>query len=582
MAASDKILADVVGVGRATNEPPENEPETWNWLESLAEESERIRKEESEIDRFDRNLDIYYGKHWPEMLPSYKPPIVVNELRTLVLQEANDLSEPQLRVYIMKDPRHGGRDLEAERAFRAVWQREQVDLKVIYASVWAMVEGTGFLRAQWDADAARGMGDVVVNDLDPRVVLPDPDALDDRTWSYVIVDTIMDLEEVRRIFPVSGQRVTPDDTYSSGKQPKGIKTSSRYTGPMSNYGMLVGGTEYGYKKARVRVLDCLIQDSTVEKDFVVLRDKNGAPLEDENGAPQMFEQNVAKYPHGRRIVGANGVILLDGPVSYPPVDRGDFGIVRVVLEPTLGRFWGHGMIQQTAELQLAADKMESAVVENAIRLNNGMVRAIGNTGLDMDSFASIPGQLVQINTGSQLDIIYPPPMPSDMIHASDRMLDKQRRVLGFSDRRVGESGRGNVSSDLAETEISQAQGNTRLRSRMLYFTIQRLSQMIFSRMIHGYTTDRIIPAVEGEAFAPVQWRPVENPQDYSLYVDPASFQVMSRTMLRRLGLALYRAGAIDRKSLLEHQGWPDWEDTAKRMDEREQNMIQAKMNPRRR
>src|SRR5207253_621666 len=106
----------------------------------------------------------------------------------------------------------------------------------------------------------------------------------------------------------------------------------------------------------------------------------------EDGNAKLKVTKKAKYPRGRRIVGANGVILYDGANPNP---GGDFGILRVVLEPTLDTFWGKGFISQTGELQLAADKLMSAVVENAIRLNNGMVIATNNTGLDMESFASI-------------------------------------------------------------------------------------------------------------------------------------------------------------------------------------------------
>lgn len=554
-----------------------SEQEMWAWLENLAEESDRVRQEEAGFDLFDRYLDIYHGKHWADTMPSYKPPVVVNELRTLILSEASDLSESQLRLYITKDPRLGGRDEDVERAIRAVWARNQIDLKIMYAACWALIVGTGFLRVQWDPNATFGMGDVIVDDLDPRYALPDPDAVDDRKWSYFIVEQTLDLMEIRRLFPTAGFRVKPENRWSvrdrniGGMSPDSI-SSNIYSGPMSD-STLVGKGVHGFKKARARVLDCFVLDDSTETDIEEEKDIEGRPILDENGAPILRQTRKAKYPNGRRIIGANGVILFDGPNPNP---SGDFGVLRVILEPALGTFWSRGFVQQTMELQLAADKMMSGLVENGLRLNNGIVVATTNTGVDWESFSSMPGQIVQINPGSQFDIKYPNPMPPDMVQAPWRMLDMQRRLLGFPDPRAGVSGRGNTSAELTETEISQAQAPTRLRGRMLYHTVQRLAEMIFAHMANGYLTERVIPAVEGESFKPVMWKPLQEPKKYGVYVDPASFQIMSRTMLRRIGMALFKMRAIDRKSLLESISWPNWERTATQMDQADAEVAKIK------
>lgn len=567
-----------------TSEPApkrENEDELWRWLEQLATESERVRREEARFDEFDQRLDIYNGKHWPDSIPSFRPPVVANELRTLVLSEAQDLTESQLRVYITKDPKNWDRDEAYERAFRAVWVREQVDLKLMYACVWALTIGTGFIESCWDPDLSHGMGDVAVRDVDPRYVLPDPDAVDDRKWLYVMTETVLDIPEIRRLWPLSGHRVRPDEGFSlKDKQGQREGSSGRniYLGPLAPNDMDMPGVFPGYKKARARVLNCVVRDDATETVIEPEHDPiTGAPKVDEKGNPVLKEITRAKYPKGRRIVGANGVILYDGESPHPSSD--DFGMLRVVLDPPLGRFWGTGFVQQTGELQMAADKGLSSIVENGIRLNNGIVVSTTNTGLDWESFAGIPAQIVQINPGSEFKIQYPPPMPADMVQFPFRMLDLQKRLLGFEGTRSGAQGRGNVSPDLAETEISQAQSPTRLRARMLYYTVQRLAEMIFARMAYGYTTERNIPAVEGEKFSAVKWKPLERPDKWAVYVDPASFTVMSRTMLKRLGLALFKLRAIPRESLLEAIGWPDWQKAAKTMSESEAMAAAAKMKP---
>src|SRR5437867_2639087 len=202
------------GTRSTASEVHPDEERLWKWLDELAVESERVRREEARFDEFGQFVDLFYGKHWPSTLPSFRPPVVANELRTLILAEASDLTEAQLRVYITKDPRHGKRDEQLERAFRAVWTRQQVDIKLMQAAVWALVVGTGFLEVGWDPDEHHGLGDVVVKVMDPRRVLPDPDAIDDKTWLYRVIEQVLDIHEIRRLFPVSGMKVRPEDNWS--------------------------------------------------------------------------------------------------------------------------------------------------------------------------------------------------------------------------------------------------------------------------------------------------------------------------------------------------------------------------------
>ncbi len=565
------------------------EAEIWRWLESAAAEAARAREAITSFRRMHQLLDLYVGRHYPESMPSFRPPVVINELRTLILAEASDLVDAEPRIYVMKDPRRGGRDVQAERALRAVWARERVDLKLISAVVWACAVGTGFLRVTWDPDRNRGQGDVAVEDLDPRVVLPDPDAPDETSAQFLIYETRVDLQDIRRLFPIRGALVSDQPVEALGWRGEGSfpsPTTSSATdsylisGPMSP-DVSPASDAAAYRKRRVRVLEAYVRDSSIDTVVEPLKGPDGEFIRDERGEIQYQTTRRLKYgPHGvRRIVGANGVILFDGPNPNP---GGDHGLVRIVLEPTLGQFWGQGFIQQTGELQLAADKLASAVVENAIRLNNGIIVVRGSTGIDWETFAGLPGQIVQLQLGGDFQIQYPPPMPPDMVQAPWRMLDLQRRVLGFSDPRMGVGGKGNVSPELTETEISQAQGPTRLRARFLSAAVQRLAELIFARMAAFYTTPRVIPAVEGEHFEPTVWQPLEDAEAYTVYVDPASFQLMSRSLLRRLSLALYRLGAIDRRSVLEALGWPDWELVASRLDEMERAMAAAKLAERKR
>jgi len=79
---------------------------------------------------------------------------------------------------------------------------------------------------------------------------------------------------------------------------------------------------------------------------------------------------------------------------------------------------------------------------------------------------------------------------------------------------------GNVSGELVETEISEAQGLTRLRARLLHASVQKLVTQMFYRMAQYYTMPRIIPFGHGGEWTPAPWEPINKPDDYGVHVTP--------------------------------------------------------------
>ena len=119
-----------------------------------------------------------------------------------------------------------------------------------------------------------------------------------------------------------------------------------------------------------------------------------------------------------------------------------------------------------------------------------------------------------------------------------------REQLGHQPSRTGQQGRGNVSAELTETEISQAMGLTRLRARYLFMSVHKLVSKILARMGQFYTTPRVLPFARGEVWEPVLWEPVRDWKQYASIVDPASFAINSKTMVKRLTMALAQMGRI--------------------------------------
>jgi hypothetical protein len=148
--------------------------------------------------------------------------------------------------------------------------------------------------------------------------------------------------------------------------------------------------------------------------------------------------------------------------------------------------------------------------------------------------------------------------------------------MGYPTSRTGAGTHGNIAAELAETEISQSMGLTRLRGRLLYQSVQKAVEMLFARMAQFYQTPRHLPYIQDGRWRSVKWEPVAAPEAYAVHVDPASFQIRSKTMMQRIHLALAKMGKMPTGRLLNALEIPDAEKIAEELKQELTLMALAK------
>jgi hypothetical protein len=318
------------------------------------------------------------------------------------------------------------------------------------------------------------------------------------------------------------------------------RAGSEYTGPLYTR-MGLGAGVPGWKKARATVLTCTVDDDELIQE---VREIDGA----------LQQVRVPKYPHKRFIIVANDRILYDDdmPFHYAPI------LTRVMLQPSVHSYWPAGtLVNEFGEIQSTANKLDSLVAENGLRLNAGEVFADADSGINPKNYGGIPGMVYLKKPGSKVEKVYPGPMPPDMVNAGERFRGFIRSTMGYPLSRTGAGTHGNVAAELAETEISQAMGLTRLRGRLMYQSVQKAVEMIFARMAQTYTTPRHLPYIEDGSLKAIQWQPLARPEDYAVHVDPSSFSIRSKTTVQRLALALAKMGKLGTARLLRMLEFPD-------------------------
>jgi len=559
---------------------PAGERETWQWLSKLADDAAKGKTDQANDDDWDDDRAIYWGEQWDTDLPSFKLPIVVNELKTMILSEVSDLTDNPMKIFVHKDPTKGERDQNVETAMQAEWTRTFADLQVAIAARDSLLHPAGFLYCGIKENRQTHQKELDIRAIDPACVFPDPDATSDDNWAYVLVKEVVDLRQIREDFPEVGFRVKPEDAVSTAT-PNAAPWwqvwkrwgSGSYKGPLNAPGQATRIT--GYLKARVEKLTLYIYDDATEEIPEEKKDEQGNPVMEPNKEtgelmPVMTIKTKLKYPNGRLIVAANGVVLYDD--KYPFL--GPFPIVPVWSEPTTHEFWVRTpAVRAVKALSQAGNKMDSLVLENGIRLNNGIVVADVTTGIKPGSWANIPGQVFAKGVG-EFKIYYPPPMPESMVKMGSFFRELMGKVLGRDRAPRG----GNVSGELVETEISEAQGLTRLRARLLHVAVQKLVTQMFYRMAQYYTMPRMIPFASAAEWKPAPWEPINKPDDYGVHVDPASFTLRSKTLLQRLTLALSKMGKVSTAYTLKTLEMPDAQAESQKADQELAMKAMAKKN----
>jgi hypothetical protein len=540
------------------------------------DELERVSSEERDRRlgmNWIRDMKDFYNLVSPNatanMTPTFRPRISIPELQTLVLNEATDLTSDSPKVYILKGDR---RETDREKVFQANWRQGLYNNRILDAVIWSMLCNVGWLQIGFAPTTRGGRGSIWMEARDPESVFPDPAATCAADMQWLILEDYLYIDQVKRMWPERGSMVRP--RYSASRQEDYAAGFDMPPGPMS----VVGGlpNQKIYNDSRVKLRHLFIFDNAVES----IRDEIGSSFNTDILVTPKFRP---KYPGGRWVVECEGIILADGPnwcPKLPDDELGTFPCVPVRALPGLYTLWGPPPVKFSQGLQETAERMYSQVYENAIRLNNGIWFIHNDTGIDIDSFGGLPGEVQIINQGSQVpQPVYPGQMPESFTKLPQALMLMQKQLQGFTPARSGEPSQGNVSADLFDASVFQSQYLTRLRGRLLAESIQRSAQIIYYMMARFMTQEQsftqLLPG--GGGVASHKWTPVVAAQAYDVYLDPGSISPISGASLRSIMLGLAKAGMVPTKALLESLDIPGGAELAEQVEQQQALAALAKL-----
>lgn len=478
---------------------------------------------------------------------SFKPQVMIPQLQTLVLNEATDITDASIKVYITND---GKRDNDREKYYQANWRQGCYNNRILESIIWAMLTNLGYLQIGFSPSARRGKGMTWIESRDPATVNPDPFCKSDSNWSWTQWWDWMYIDEVRRRWPDKGWKIRPK-LYAGSADPYGqIDTTLDFPeySPLSNQGN--EPEKRIFRDNRVRVRSTFLFDNTREK----VESYAGSSSE---AAGLVHPRFGYKYPDGRWLVDCDDVVLADGNnwcPQLPDDERGTFPLVRVAAMPTIANFWGPAPIDLSRSLQNLGERIYTQLFENIVRINNGVIVFEERTGLDPNSIGWLPGEVLVIKNGSTPPVVTPiTPMPQHMITVPASLFALQKELQGFSEARQGQSGGGNVSPDLFDATLWQSHYQTRLRGRLLAESLQRLAQIVFyTDARYKNIADKVSVPDKGDMMR-AEWTPIDSASmdQYDAQLDPGSLKVVSAGAMRSVVMALSKTGMIPTKNVLE-------------------------------
>lgn len=554
-------------------------------------ESTRQRKISLQMDQLQRasmkERDLKLGQNWTQDMkdfyslnyssntptPSYRPRVIFPELQYLMMSEATDLTNDMPRVYISIN---GKRDEKREKAFAGAWRNGMVNNRIFEAVLWSQFVNPSWLQIGFDSNARSGRGAPWVRSRDPETVYPDPVAKNDKDWGWVMFEDFMFLDEIRRMWPEKGQHIKAGPGYDDVPETEGSSYGLSFELPPGPLRINApDGFENSRKGPKKRIRYLFVRDYARERVEEI------AGVESANGFDLVIRPEMKwRFPHGRFIAECDGVILADGPNFVPKLPEDDFGtfpIIGIWSLPHLDSIYGPPPIRYGRSAQDLAERMYTQLFENMIRLNNGQTFIPEDSGIDIDAYGGLPGEVQTYRGDKTPEIKWPGQIPQHMTQIPELLLAKVARYQGFSDSRQGNAGQGNISTDMFDASVFQSQTITRMKARMLAESMSRLCHMYFLFMARfKMTPDTFQPALSDKG-QKCEWNPVDIDDDCQLQLDESSVKPMSSTALKQLVLALSKTGSLPNKFIFETLGLPGADELAEDAEKQQQLAALAKL-----
>ena len=472
------------------------------------------------------------------------------------------------------------------------WNIRSMNNTLVETIMESCFYGNGIQKVIWDESLEGGLGDVRVDDIDPRDIFVPKDAIDfNKNCSFVIHRMCKPLGELRRLFPEKADYIfaTGDTKEREKTQLQNYDGNVQLVTPIDKKAKdipLDSGAGYDATKV-VEFYEMWLDDETLES----------IEQEDKDNPGQMKTVKQKRYPNGKIITVTSNRVLLQS-AENPRKD----GLKPFVRYPDMirpKRFYADGEIKQLKDPQDMVNKTLACIFDCMNLMGNPIWITDTNSGVEPETITNAVGLIIVKNPGTEVRRENAPAVPAYIFNFYSELLKLVDQLSGVHDITQGRKPTGITAAEAIAELQEAAQTRIRLKERNLQTSLTQVGYLIVNTMMQYYTVPRVTRITKQKGWPEFfEFYFKNNPDGTYQYVRKThtydeqqkkyiqvqdwqesgttkgvfDIEVQSGTSLpfmkqkrSNLAIQLFDKQAIDQEDLLEKLDWPKADQVMKRM-----------------
>lgn len=436
------------------------------------------------------NYRFFRGQQWKDKRPSYRHSEVLNYIFSEVQTVLVILSDTRPRIETLpEDPSDYEFSEIINKTLTSKWDVYQWSYVVAEAIIDAAVYGTAIGEVPWKPDLLDGLGDLGFETVDPTCCYPDPNTrskINSEYCKYFLTAVPTDITKVKKDYPHVADKIKPDIAELGGANFDPYDTEEmRLKSPLDNRVLIeeFRPNRRGLQNQVLLLTDYMHDDAMIEEQI-------GEETDPITGLVSAKYQSRKKYPNGRKIVVANGILCSDGENPYI---NGSLPYGRLVDHIMPREFWGIGEVEQLKSPQQIVNKVMSYALDVLTLMGNPIWVVDNTSGIETDNITNQPGLVVEKNPGSDVRRESGAQLQPFVLDIFQTMTERVMGKLGStSDVSKGISPSPNASGVAIEQLQEASQTKLRGKSRNIEFFLKEIGDLMVDRILQFYTVPRIV------------------------------------------------------------------------------------------
>lgn len=550
---------------------------------------------------------IFRGRDSKDHALSYKHRECINMVFQLIQSNVPILTQARQRfTYLPQNPADIPIAKILDEVAESDWQYNNWTYELATLIYDSHIYGTGSSEVSFDADEREGLGSATFDSRDVFYCYPDPDSLDvNRESNSFVYARPRSIDWIKRQYPDKGVYVKADLTEIM-KQSRTNIGYERYRSPQDNR-FYSEGSPYSVdtdeKKDQALFIECYVRDNT----FTEEEKKNI----DEFGVETVEYIQKLKYPNGRKICIAGGVLLSDGPI---PFEDGKFPFARLVNYIDPHSFWGISEIEPLASPYKVFNKLLNYVLDVLHLMGNPIWVISSDSGVDSENIFNRPGLVIEKNPNSTVERVEGVQLQPYVMQLIEQLRVWFNELGGSNDITRGINPGGVTAASAISSLQEAAQTRIRQKANNLDAFMQQAGQMYLSRVFQFYSVPRIVRVtgdetasryfkfhvetvqdeagnqkriarvrdfvespVTGEMLLDPNERQYEIAGQFDVKIETGSTLPFAKAETFNRAKEMFQLGIIDAEEVLNASDWPNKDQVMARMAEKAQQAAMAQM-----